>query len=132
MIITDINQIHKLAFDMLWDGISSKIYFDDYRLIERYSQNVIAIYVEASNAQKCLNWFSAELKEITFDGATDVIVLYRGLSSDSDCVLNKDSQINSNGEFKIRHQRKLFHSDEHRADNEVIFVVIGYGAKVGY
>ena len=61
---------------MLWDGISSKIYFDDYRLIERYSQNVIAIYVEASNAQKCLNWFSAELKEITFDGATDVIVLY--------------------------------------------------------
>ena len=117
---------------MLWDGISSKIYFDDYRLIERYSQNVIAIYVEASNAQKCLSWFSAELKEITFDGATDVIVLYRGLACNSDCVLNKDSQINPNGEFKIRHQRKLLNSDEHRADNEVIFMVIGYGAKGGY
>lgn len=93
---------------MLWDGISSKIYFDDYRLIERYSQNVIAIYIEASNAQKCLNRFNAELKEFTFDGATDVIVLYRGLSSDSDCVLNKDSQINSNGEFKIRTKENSF------------------------
>ena len=130
MIITDINQIHKLAFDMLWDGISSKIYFDDYRLIERCQQDVIGIYVVASNAQKCLNRFRAELKDIIFDGATDVIFSYRGVACSSDYVLYKDSQTNSDGNLKIRHQRKLLNSDEYSADNEVIFMVIGYGTNV--